>query len=158
MTTTAERAAVSLRPATEADQATIRRMVRRAQLDPTGLHWSHFVMAEAGGQAVGIGQIRPRARELGSLVVLPAYQKQGIGGRLIRELLTTWPGEWPIYLECIGRMVPYYQRFGFYRIPWQEAPFPLNVKGGLGHLLGRVFKFDTAVMRIDALDDLTPPE
>jgi predicted N-acetyltransferase YhbS len=123
-------------------------MVRAAQLDPTALHWSHFLMAEVAGEVVGIGQIRPATPELGSLVVLPEHQGQGIGARLIRELLARWSGKWPVYLECEGKMVPYYERFGFREIQWHQAPFPLKLKSGIGALLGPLAGVRIAVMTI----------
>ena len=140
---------VHIREATAADQKIIRRMIINATLDPTSLHWSHFLIAEEDGQVVGIGQIRPAAPELGSLVVLPEHRGRGIGGLLIRELLARYPDDGPVYLECASNMVPYYERFGFYEIQWHQAPFPLKLKAGLGKLLGPLFGVRMAVMIID---------
>ncbi len=138
---------VTLRPAVPADQRTIRRLVRGAGLDPTALHWSHFIVAERDGVGiVGIGQIRPyrRCPELGSLVVLKAYRGQGLGGAILRALLASRPP--PIYLECEGSKVPYYTRFGFREIPWRQAPLPLKLKAGLGNLIARRAGWRVAVM------------
>lgn len=134
------------RRATPGDQPAIRRMVRGAHLDPTGLHWSHFVVAERDGEIVGVGQIRPfrRGPELGSLVVRDDLRGQGIGGLLIRALLDGQSGV--VYLECGRQMVPYYERFGFEEIRWQDAPMPLRLKAGLGNL---VFGGRIAMMRVE---------
>ena len=120
-------APITIRRAKADDQETIRRMVFDAELDPTALHWSQFMVAETqSGEIVGAGQIRPRGRELGSIVVLPAYRSQGIAGRIITALLADETGV--VYLECEKHMRSYYARFGFEEIAWWLAPFPLNVK------------------------------
>jgi N-acetylglutamate synthase-like GNAT family acetyltransferase len=127
---------VTLRPAGADDQQTIRRMVHASRLDPFFLRWQHFMVAELGGEIVGIGQIRPyhNCPELGSLVVREAYRGRGIGGMIVRALLARADG--PVYLECAERTRDYYVPFGFVEIPWQEAPFPLRLKSGLATLLG----------------------
>ncbi len=121
-------------------------MVRAAHLDPTALHWSHFVVAERAGEVVGVGQVRPypACRELGSLVVRDDLRGQGIGGLIVRALLEREAGE--VWLECRADLAPYYARFGFEGIRWQTAPMPLRLKAGLGSVLGRPFGVRLAVM------------
>lgn len=139
---------VVLRRATAEDQETIRRMVREAWLDRSELHWSHFVVAEREGSGiVGIGQVRPYpgCPELGSLVVRKPFRAQGIAGRIIGELLALHAP--PVYLECRSTMAPYYARFGFEEIPWQDAPMPLRRKARLANRIGKLFGFRLAVMR-----------
>lgn len=141
---------VTLRKAAPADQETIKRMVRAAGLDPSALHWSHFVIAEMAGESVvGIGQIRPyrNCPELGSLVVRKPFRDRGIGGMIIQELIAHHPP--PVYLECRSQMAAYYTRFGFSEIPWPQAPMPLKLKAGVGNLLGRLVGMRVAVMRWD---------
>lgn len=133
-----------IRPATADDAPRIRQMVRGARLDPTGLRWPNFLIGEIDGQMAGIGQVRPRTPELGSLVVRGDLREQGIGGALIRALLARHPGE--MYLECRPGLAGYYARFGFERIPWQAAPMPLRLKAGLGSLLGAPLGIRPAVM------------
>ena len=122
-------------------------MVREAHLDPTNLRWPNFIIAELDGQVVGIGQVRPSrgSPELGSLVVDPALRRQGIAAAIIKRLIADHPGD--LYLECAARLVPFYRQFGFERIPWQQAPFPLKLKAGLGSTLGRLLGFRIAVMK-----------
>ncbi len=132
---------VRIRPAVDTDQPLIRQMVQKAHLDPTGLHWSHFIVAENDGKIVGIGQMRPKGPELGSLVVRKDYRRCGIGGQIIKALVDTQPGD--VYLECQSGLADYYRRFGFEEIHWREAPWPLKLKAGLGKLLG----FRLSVMR-----------
>ncbi|MFC1464733.1 MAG: GNAT family N-acetyltransferase [Candidatus Brachytrichaceae bacterium NZ_4S206] len=119
---------VSLRPATEADQGAIRRMVLAACLDPTSLDWRNFIVAVDGAEIVGVAQIKPYAdcREFGSLVVKPAYRNQGIGGRLIEALLQREQGE--VYLLCASTLAPYYAKFGFTVIDDRRAPATLRRK------------------------------
>lgn len=46
------------------------------------------------------------------LEVLPAYQKQGIGGELVRRMLDTLRSLYAIDLVCDTDLQPFYQRFG----------------------------------------------
>lgn len=138
---------IQLRPATAADQAVIRQMVRDEDLDPTALHWSHFLIAEAEGKIAGIGQVRPypKCRELGSLVVKEAYRQQGVGALIVNALLERETGD--VYLECESQNERYYTRFGFEPIPWWRAPLPLKLKAGLGQIFGRLYGFRVVTMR-----------
>ena len=151
---------VRLRSARAEDQDLIKTMVvREAQLDPSSLHWSHFILAELLGddvpvanRVIGLGQIRPyrNCPELGSLYVRKPYRKHGIASQIVRALLASRPA--PIYLECLSYNVPYYQRFGFYQIPWHRAPWPLSLKSGVGTFiskLGLMGNIRVAAMRWD---------
>jgi amino-acid N-acetyltransferase len=142
--------ATHIRPATEADQETINQMVKAAQLDPTALHWSHFVMAEQDGQVIGIGQIRPypRCRELGSLIVRKEFQEQGVGAQIVNALLEKETGV--VYLECMAHNEQYYARFGFVQIPWYRAPRPLNFKVGvIGSIVRLIYRERVIAMKRD---------
>lgn len=126
--------AFHIRPATAHDDATIKRMVRSEGLDPTSLDWRHFLVAEHEGtgdgtpRIVGIGQVKeyPGCQELGSLVVLPEYRRHGLAGQLIAALEAR-AGR-PLYLLCRDRLQPFYERFGYQRLPMRQAPFPLLLK------------------------------
>lgn len=136
-----------LRHATIDDQSIIKQFVREAELDPTSLHWSHFIVAEKQGKIVGIGQIRPykNCRELGSLVVLEAFRNQGLGKQIIEALLAEEPGT--VYLECLQSMRSYYQKFGFEEIGWWQAPMPLRLKSVIGKMVVRLIGQRLTVMR-----------
>jgi amino-acid N-acetyltransferase len=136
-----------LRRAAESDQAAIRHMVRTAGLDPTALHWSHFIVAEHDGQIVGIGQIRPykHCRELGSLVVSEAWRSRGLGTQIVETLLAGESGV--VYLECISSMTSYYGKFGFEEIRWWQAPMPLRLKSIVGKMMVRLVGERLSVMR-----------
>jgi N-acetylglutamate synthase-like GNAT family acetyltransferase len=118
---------VFLRAATVEDQATIRRMIRSAQLNPFGLHWQRFVVAQSGGQVVGCGQVKilgDGAPELASLAVLPEHQSSGIGRCIVWTLIDRTPG--PLYLRCAGHNEGYYLRFGFRTLAPAEMPRSLR--------------------------------
>lgn len=104
-----------LRAARKDDQATIRRLVKRARINPLGLDWRNFLLAiEEGGTIIGCGQIkrhRDGSRELASLVVREEWRGQGVASTIINTLLPT--GEGPIWLMCRAELVSYYRRFGF---------------------------------------------
>jgi hypothetical protein len=81
------------------------------------------------------------------MVVRKHLRGQGIGGLIIRALLAHHPP--PVYLECRSNMAPYYARFGFREIPWQQAPMPLRLKAGAANVIGRLFGLRISVMRWD---------
>jgi predicted N-acetyltransferase YhbS len=112
---------MNIRPATAAEQATITAIVRAARINPRDLDWRRFLVAEQGGQIVGVVQVRPHgdgSRELASLAVLPEQQGQGIGAALVGALLERERG--PLDLMCMDQMAGYYTRFGFRRLARQE--------------------------------------
>src|SRR4029077_7832668 len=113
----------TIRRATEADQSTIRRLIREASLNPMSLDWPNFVVAEEEGAIVGIGQVKPHrdgSRELASIAVVPARQGSGIGSAVIRTLLARETAV--LHLTCRLQMQGYYERFGYRRL--QPAEFP----------------------------------
>ncbi len=96
-------------------------MIRDAGINPMSLDWQRFIIAEDDGVTVGIGQIKVHgdgSRELASLAVIPARQKQGIGGAIIRELLSKETGV--LYLTCRAQLERYYAHFGFRRVERDE--------------------------------------
>ena len=113
---------IAIRPATMADQPTIKAMVRAERLNPLDLDWRRFIVAEDQGHIVGIGQIKPHGplRELASIVVVPKRQHQGIGSRIVTALLAQETA--PLYLICDPRREPFYERFGFVPIQVDRMP------------------------------------
>ena len=114
---------ITLRPARAEDQATIRTIVRAAGINPFGLDWPHFIVAEDDGQIVAIGQIKPHgdgSRELASIATIPARQRQGLGSAIVRRLLVnTVP---PLYLMCAAHNETFYLPFGFRRVEPEAMP------------------------------------
>ena len=114
----------TIRSATEADQATIRRLVREANINPMSLDWPNFVVADDDGGIVGVGQVKAHgdgSRELASIAVVPARQGQGIARALIETLLAREPGV-VLYLTCRRELEGLYQRFGFRSL--ERADYP----------------------------------
>lgn len=115
-------ASIALRPAREQDAPAIARLVRGAKLNPTGLDWERFTVAEdSSGEVVGCGQIKPHrdgSLELASLVVEPRLRGKGIGRRLIESLLNDV--NQPVWLMCRSSLVPLYERFGFEEMAPEE--------------------------------------
>jgi N-acetylglutamate synthase-like GNAT family acetyltransferase len=117
---------ITLRDATAADDATIKNIIREATLNPFGLKWERFVIAEEDSRVVGIGQIKPHegCRELASIAVIPSHQKLGIGAMIVQELIAREEraGNTVLYLMCLAHNEPFYTRFGFRRIELPEIP------------------------------------
>ncbi|HET7467054.1 MAG TPA: GNAT family N-acetyltransferase, partial [Candidatus Dormibacteraeota bacterium] len=85
-----------LRAAADRDQATIRRIVRAAGINPTSLQWQRFIVAEERGEIVGVGQVKPHrdgTRELASIAVVPERQGRGLGSEIINALIAREHGE-----------------------------------------------------------------
>ena len=105
---------IILRPATQSDDATIKSLVRSEQLNPFGLKWQQFVVAESAGEIVGCAQVKQHrggVREFASLMVLPSWRKRGVAGQLINHFLRNSPP--PLWLMCGSRLVPFYEQYGF---------------------------------------------
>lgn len=107
-----------LRKAVKSDSKAIRRLIWKVGINPIGLDWRRFVVAQDDAEClIGCGQIKPHAdgsRELASIAVEPEYQGQRLGSAIIRHLLAgTEP---PLYLTCRASLESYYQQFGFYTL------------------------------------------
>ncbi|AKG20147.1 GNAT family N-acetyltransferase [Calothrix sp. 336/3] len=123
-----------LRAAQPKDIWSIRWLVLSAKLDPTQLIWQQFTVIECAGKIIACGQLRnfTEAQELGSLVVKPHWQKQGLGSLLVEHLITS--RRHPLYLECLGvNLTRFYSRFGFANIDFAELPASLKQKFSLSH-------------------------
>lgn len=117
--------AVVIRPAVAADGAAIRTLVRNTpRMNPTGLDWPNFVVAELEGAIVGVAQLRPAgggAVELGSLVVRPDQRRQGLAGRLVGATLARATGR--VLIVTGAASAHRYAPWGFARIaPWRAPP------------------------------------
>ena len=138
---------VVIRPPTPDEFGIAQRMLSDAHLDPTTpLRIEHTLIAEADGQVVGVGQIKRHAgcQELGSLVVLPAYRRHGVGTQLIAALEAQ--AERPLYLTCLKAKEPYYARFSYQRIRYSEMPAYFRRRMPL-YVLATLFGFRPRVMR-----------
>jgi len=139
---------LTLRDATIEDQPTIRQIVRAANINPTGLDWPRFIVAEDGGPIVGVGQVKPHrdgTRELASIAVLPARQGQGIGTAIIQDLVRREKAT--LHLTCRSRLQGYYERFGFRRLESRDYPPYFARMLPILNTLGRFFRVQVIVMR-----------
>jgi N-acetylglutamate synthase-like GNAT family acetyltransferase len=110
----------TIRQANADEEQAIKALVRSANINPMGLHWQRFLVAEDAGRLIGIGQIKVHgdgSRELASIATVPDRQGEGIATAIIEALLAneaSAPG--PLYLTCRSHMEPFYQRFGFGKV------------------------------------------
>lgn len=140
----------TIRPPTEVQFEAARRILKDARLDPTTpLRIEHTLIAEVDGEVVGVGQIKRHrdCQELGSLVVLPEYRRQGIAGELIEALEAR--AERPLYLTCLKQKEAYYARFGYRRIGFGEMPGHFQLRIPL-FLLAQALGLGPRVMVKDA--------
>ncbi len=114
---------ITICPAVAAEQPIIEAIVRAANINRSGLDWQRFLVADADGQVVGIGQVKPHpdgSRELASIAVIPERQRQGIAHQVIKALLAR--EHEPLYLMCRSEMSPFYVQFGFQLITRSQMP------------------------------------
>jgi N-acetylglutamate synthase-like GNAT family acetyltransferase len=142
----------AIRPATEPDQPTIRRLIKEASLNRMSLNWPHFVVAEEDGTIIGVGQVKSHgdgSRELASIAVVPPLQGQGIGSALIKALLVREQGM-VLHLTCRSQLEGYYSRFGFRRLRPADYPPYFGRLIPLVNLIVRFFGTQILVMRREA--------
>src|SRR6267143_5275424 len=139
----------TIRPATEADQRTIRSQIRKARLPPMNLQWPNFVVAEEDGQIIGVGQVKSHSdgsRELASIAVIPGRQREGIGTAIISKLLAREAGV-VLHLSCRRELEGYYERFGFGRLEQAAYPPYFRRTTRLANLIMPFFGIRLIVMR-----------
>ena len=114
----------SLRPAVETDFPAIKSLIHQVGINPTGLNWRRFIVAETSdGQFVGCGQLKPHSDgtlELASLAVAPSARQQGLGSLIVHRLMSDAPR--PLYLTCRVQMGSFYQKFGFRIVKQADLP------------------------------------
>lgn len=120
---------IQLRPATAADQAAIRAIIREAGINPLSLKWPNFLLAvdAADGQVVATGQVKTHgdgSRELASIATRPAYRGRGIAAEIVRRLIErhTAGSSEPLYLTCVPDMTAFYVPFGFSVVSADRMP------------------------------------
>ena len=114
----------SIRPALESESAKIKDLINLVGINPTGLDWKRFIVAvNDREQVIACGQIKPHGadiRELASIAVHPEYRGQGIARAVIEMLLRE--NLKPLYLMCISRNGPMYEKFGFQAVADKLTP------------------------------------
>lgn len=118
-----------VRAARAEDEPAIKQLIRETRLNPMGLKWPNFVVAEdEQGQFIGCGQIKTHkngVRELASIAVVKAWRGRDVATTIIAELLNR--ATFPLYLMCASHLVPFYEKFTFVEIKDAAAiPHPFR--------------------------------
>ena len=113
-----------LREARQEEFPAIRAIIREAHINPLDLDWRRFVIAvNSEGEIIGCGQVKPHSggiRELASIAVIPKYRGRGIARAIIAHLLAE--NTPPLYLTCRSGLEPFYLKFGFRPLIYDEMP------------------------------------
>ena len=133
----------TLRPARESESGQIKDLIRLVGINPMDLDWKRFVVAvNDRDEMIGCGQLKPHGTEileLASIAVYPEHQRKGNGRALIEYLLRDSPR--PLYLTCRSRLEPFYEKFGFRAISYDEMPRYYQRISKLVGFLGAVARF-----------------
>ena len=115
---------IRIRPARETEAAQIRDLIYLVGINPMGLDWKRVVVAvNDDDEMIGCGQLKPHGSEileLASIAVYPEHQGKGIAHAIIEHLLKDSPR--PLYLMCQSSLGPFYEKFGFQGISYEEMP------------------------------------
>ena len=114
-----------VRRARETDASAIKQLIRSAGINPMDLDWRRFTVAVDGqDRVIATGQIKPHHKgeilELASIAVVEQHRGEGLARTMIEHLLKDSPR--PLYLTCRSRLQPFYQKFGFRTLTYEEMP------------------------------------
>jgi N-acetylglutamate synthase-like GNAT family acetyltransferase len=113
-----------LRPATQSNFASIRKLIHLVGINPTGLDWRRFLVAiTTEGVVVGCGQIklhRDGSRELASIAVHPDWRGRGVARAIIERLIANHSST--LFLTCRAGLKEFYEKFGFSAVKPEEMP------------------------------------
>jgi len=115
----------------------IRELVRSQRLNPTDLQFANFIVASSDSDVIAVAQMRQHrdgSRELGSILVLPAWRGQGIAARLVDALVAAEIGS--IYMITGQAYLRHYARWGFQPIDPSTVPAPIRFNYLMGRLGG----------------------
>ncbi|MEP0805174.1 MAG: GNAT family N-acetyltransferase [Chloroflexota bacterium] len=114
----------TLRPARESESRQIRELIHLVGINPTGLDWRRFIVAaNERDEMIGCGQLKPHGAdilELASLAVYPEHRGKGVARAIVEYLLANSPR--PLYLMCASPLGPFYEKFGFRSLRYEEMP------------------------------------
>jgi amino-acid N-acetyltransferase len=128
---------IEIRGATADDQEGIAALVRSERLNPMGLCWQNFVVAEYAGIISGAAQIRRHkdgSRELASLVVAPPWRGQGVAARLIDVLVASEARQ--LFVITSERRTAYFARWKFQAVARRRVPWPIRLNYYMGQFGG----------------------
>ena len=127
---------ISVRRATAGDQEEITRLVRAARLNPAGLAWPAFVVAEDDGRLVGAAQLRRHpdaAVELASLVVDGPARGAGVATSMVDVLLETETA--PVCTIIDRRFTGHFARWGFAPVTPDKLPRSIRRTLRIGRII-----------------------
>jgi N-acetylglutamate synthase-like GNAT family acetyltransferase len=141
-----------LRSAVEGDFPDIRNLIRLTGINPLGLDWRRFLVAETdGGRFIGCGQLKPHGDgsvELASIAVEEEYRGRGVARAVIERLLAYSPR--PLYLMCRVDLEPLYRKFGFRPIePADMPPYFRRIRRIIGAVVSLAGREGPLIMRLD---------
>ena len=136
---------IIIRPAVREDASAIRALVRGEHLNPLGLDWRNFLVAEdSAGRLAAIGAVKTHgdgSRELASIATVPDARGRGAASAVIRAILaraeSAAAGK-PLYLTCRHSMKGFYEAFGFREIGTGEMPPYFRRLYGLFSVMSRL--------------------
>jgi N-acetylglutamate synthase-like GNAT family acetyltransferase len=144
-----------IRQATSEDHRAIRVLVFHARINPLGLDWRRFLVAEEKDRnIIGCGQVRVYrngSRELASIVVQEEWRRQGVASRLISSLKKQHGP--PLWLTCRPDLIPFYEKNGFVEAPdWMSLPSHYRILFRLIRL-SRWFRFPDPIIALMTWSD-----
>lgn len=138
----------TLRPALERESGSIKDLIHSVGINPMGLEWKRFIVAvDADNEVIATGQIKPHGKEiheLASIAVVPEYRGQGLARAIIEYLLKDSPR--PLYLTCISSLGPFYDKFGFVSVSYEEMPRYFQRLSKLANVLFTFSKRDDSLL------------
>ena len=145
---TASARTIVIRKARLEEDKAIRALVLTERMRPLDLKPENFLLAVKDDEIIGTVQMRRHpdgTRELGSLVVAPAWRRQGIAKRLVDELLKNERQN--VYAITARAQWMRYAQWGFERVEARSAPKPIRLHHFLGSLGSIVSLFKRRSMR-----------
>jgi N-acetylglutamate synthase-like GNAT family acetyltransferase len=122
-----------LRRGTAQDSLTLAGLIMREGMNPLlGDPRSFLVYETSDGFIAGCGNIR--GNELASLVVSPAFRRQGIASMIVKELLDANASR-DVFLLCLDSRAAFYERFGFRICPDSEISTGMRMEKSLGNVV-----------------------
>ena len=113
-----------LRQTVEQDFPAIKQLIQQVRINPTGLSWQRFIVAETiNGRFAGCGQLKPHGDgtvEMASIAVVPSERGRGLASLIIQRLVGDGPR--PLYLTCRATLETFYPKFGFRVIQQDQMP------------------------------------
>jgi amino-acid N-acetyltransferase len=122
-----------LRRGTARDTLTLAALIAREGMNPLlGDPRTFLVYETSEGLIAGCGNIRNS--ELASLVVAPAFRRQGIASMIVKELLDANSSR-DIFLLCLDARAAFYERFGFRQCADEDISTAMRMEKSLGNIV-----------------------